>query len=184
MTNSNDFRRYSYSADMETTDAINAFNLTRSSAAPKYAPTPEKGKKQKKPLTVVEGNEKLKSKNELIEAQRSNAVKAITTVAVLALAVAMFFSMLFTYALKNEYTRQIASLKTELNREINQNICTNAALDALVTIDQIEDYAVNKLGMVKLEPDQIRYIDVEKYKEERAASLFEAAPETIEQSIG
>lgn len=184
MTNSNDFRRYSYSADMETTDAIKAFNLTRSSAAPKYEPTPERGRRQKRPLTVVEGNEKLKSKSELVADQRNNFKKAMLTITVLAIAVAMFFSMLFTYALKNEYTRQIASLKTELDREINQNICTNAELDALVTFDQIEDYAVNKLGMVKLETDQIRYIDVEKYKEERAASLSEAAPETINESIG
>lgn len=77
---------------------------------------------------------------------------------------------------KNEYTREIANLKTELSREVNQNICTNAELEALVTIDQIEDYAVNKLGMVKLQSDQIRYIDVEKYKEERMVSLRDQSP--------
>ena len=85
----------------------------------------------------------------------------------------MLFGMLFTYAVKNEYTRQIANLKTELSREVNQNICTNAELEALVTIEQIEDYAVNKLGMVKLQSDQVRYIDVEKYKSARTAAMNE-----------
>ena len=176
MTNSNDFRRYSYSADMETTDAINAFNMTRSSAAPKYAPTPERSRRRR-PLTVVEGNEKLKSQSELLADQRHGFKQVMTVIMVLSLAASMLFAMLFTYAMKNEYTREIASLKTELDREINQNICTNAELDALVTFDQIEDYAVNKLGMVKLQPDQIRYIDVENYKEVRAASLSEQAGE-------
>ncbi|MCH5316977.1 MAG: hypothetical protein J1E05_03280 [Eubacterium sp.] len=183
MTNSNDFRRYSYSADIEMTDAVNAFNLTRSSAAPKYAPAPERERRQR-PLTVVSGNEKLKSKSELLSDQHRVFRQAFTTVLVLALAVSMLFAMLFTYALKNEYTREIAALKTELTREINQNICTNAELDALVTIDQIEDYAVNKLGMVKLQADQIRYIDVEKYKTERTASLSDDAPEVINEPIG
>lgn len=183
MTNSNDFRRYSYSADMETTDAINAFNMTRSSAAPKYEPTPERSRKQR-PLTVVEGNDNLKSQSELIADQRKNFRQAIVVLTVLALAAAMLFTMLFTYAKKNEYTREIAALKTELSREINQNICTNAELDALVTFEQIEDYAVNKLGMVKLQTDQIRYIDVENYKAEREASLFEQASEAIDEAIG
>ena len=40
-------------------------------------------------------------------------------------------------------------------------------------MEQIEDYAINKLGMVKLESDQVRYIDVEKYKDARIASLNE-----------
>ena len=171
MTNSNDFRRYSYSADIETTNAINAFSMTRSSAAPKYEPVPPRSRRQK-PLTVVTGNEKLKGRNELIADQRRTFRKAMTTVLVLAVAASMLFAMLYTYVKKNEYTREIAALKTELTREINQNICTNAELDALVTFDQIEDYAVNKLGMVKLQADQIRYIDVENYKETRADALL------------
>lgn len=183
MTNSNDFRRYSYSADMETTDAINAFNMTRSSAAPKYEPTPERGTRRR-PLTVVEGNEKLKSQSELIADQRRNFRQVMVVITALSLAAAMLFAMLFTYAKKNEYTREIAVLETELTREINQGICTTAELDALVTFDQIEDYAVNKLGMVKLQADQIRYIDVENYKAERAAVLSEQAPEAIEEAIG
>ncbi len=64
-------------------------------------------------------------------------------------------------------------MKTELSREVNQNICTNAELEALVTIEQIEDYAVNKLGMVKLSSDQVRYIDVEKYRNARETALSE-----------
>ena len=169
MTSSNDFRRYSYFADIETTDAINAFSLTRSSAAPKYEPEPT-GAGKRRPLRVKSTNEKLKTSEELLAEQRRAFAKALTVLVVLGLAVSMFFGMLFTYAKKNEYTREIASLKTELSREMNQNICTNAELDALVSFEQIEDYAVNKLGMVKLQSDQIKYIDVEQYKAQREAA--------------
>ena len=182
MTNTNDFRRYSYSADLETTNAVNAFNQTRSSAAPKFVPEPPMPKRRRE--LSVSTNERLKSREELVASQRLALKQVVTIVAVLSLAAAMLFGTLFTYANKNKYTREIANLKTELSREVNQNICTNAELEALVTIDQIEDYAVNKLGMVKLQSDQIRYIDVEKYKEERMVSLRDQSPGAVADSIG
>ncbi len=169
MTNTNDFRRYSYLTDIETANAVNAFSLTRSSAAPKYEPEPT-GVRKKKPLRVKSTNEALKSREELLAEQRRAARQVISVLIILGLAVSMFFGMLFTYVKKNEYTREIAALKTELSREINQNICTNAELDALVSFEQIEDYAENKLGMVKLQSKQIRYIDVEEYKQQREAA--------------
>lgn len=186
MTNASDFRRYSYGIDFETRNAVSAFSQTRSSAAPKYAPEvmPEAPVVKRRKKLSVTTNEKLKSRAELIESQRLARKQMLAIVSVITVVAVMLFGMLFTYAVKNEYTRQIASLKTELSREVNQNICTNAELEALVTIDQIEDYAVNKLGMVKLQSDQVKYIDVEKYKEERAAelngqALDEAAADTV-----
>lgn len=175
MTNASDFRRYSYGIDFETRNAVSAFSQTRSSAAPKYAPDvmPEAPVPRRKRKLSVTTNEKLKSREELIASQRLARKQMLVIVSVISLVAVMLFGMLFTYAVKNEYTRQIASLKTELSREVNQNICTNAELEALVTIEQIEDYAVNKLGMVKLQSDQVRYIDVEKYKADRNAALNE-----------
>ena len=41
MTNTGDFRRYSYST--EAAYAVQAFNYQRTSAAPSYVPTPKKG---------------------------------------------------------------------------------------------------------------------------------------------
>ena len=181
MTNASDFRRYSYGIDFETRNAVSAFSQTRSSAAPKYAPDvmPEAPVPRRKRKLSVTTNEKLKSREELIASQRLARKQMLVIVSVISLVAVMLFGMLFTYAVKNEYTRQIASLKTELSREVNQNICTNAELEALVTIDQIEDYAVNHLGMIKLESDQVRYIDVEKYKDARSAALNEQPSDEV-----
>ena len=175
MTNASDFRRYSYGIDFETRNAVSAFSQTRSSAAPAYVPEvmPEAPVPRRRKKLSVTTNEKLKSREELLASERTARKQMFVIVSVIAAVAIMLFGMLFTYAVKNEYTRQIASLKTELSREVNQNICTNAELEALVTMEQIEDYAINKLGMVKLESDQVRYIDVEKYKDARIASLNE-----------
>ena len=175
MTNASDFRRYSYGIDFETRNAVSAFSQTRSSAAPAYVPEvmPEAPVPRRRKKLSVTTNEKLKSREELLASERTARKQMLVIVSVIAAVAIMLFGMLFTYAVKNEYTRQIASLKTELSREVNQNICTNAELEALVTMEQIEDYAINKLGMVKLESDQVRYIDVEKYKDARIASLNE-----------
>lgn len=179
MTNASDFRRYSYGIDFETRNAVSAFSQTRSSAAPAYVPDdiPEAPMPRRRRKLSVTTNEKLKSREELIVNEKLARKQMFVIVSVIAVVAVMFFGMLFTYAVKNEYTRQIAALKTELSREVNQNICTSSELEALVTIEQIEDYAVNKLGMVKLESDQVKYIDVEKYKDARIASLSEQAQE-------
>lgn len=177
MTNARDFRRYSYGIDFETRNAVSAFSQTRSSAAPEIMPDamPEIPAPRRRKRLTVTTNEKLKSRAELVQSQKLALKQIFIIISVLAVAASMLFAMLFTYAKKNECTREIANLKTELSREINQNICTNAELEALVTIEQIEDYAINKLGMVKLQTDQIRYIDVEKYKDARETALIEQA---------
>ncbi len=181
MINSNDFRRYSYIADMETSRAVEAFSLTRSSAAPDYAP--EKHAQPKKRLSV-NTNSRIKSRKQLIAEQRLARKRAAVIFVSLALAASMLFGMLYTYSLKNEYVREIANLKTEITREENQTISTNARLESLVTIEQIEDYAVNELGMVKLQPEQMVYIDVENYKEKRLTSLLEKSPAALAEQVG
>lgn len=182
MTNSNDFRRYSYAAEYETKSAVNAFSQTRSSAAHKYAPAPPKTKREK--LFSVNTNTKLKDKRQLVAEQRHAFAQAAVTISVLAVTAVMFFAMLHTYALKNEYVRQIAVTKTEISREENQYICTSAKLESLVTIEQIEDYAVNQLGMVKLQANQKNYIDVDGYRKERVERLREQSPAALAEQVG
>ena len=180
MTNSNDFRRYSYMADLETSRAVEAFSLSRSSAAPIYVPQP---REQRKPFSV-NTNRRLKSKNQLVAEQRLARRKVAAILVSLALAASMLFGMLYTYALKNEYAREISNLKTEISREENQCISTKARLESLVNIEQIEEYAVNELGMVKTQPEQIEYIDVEQYKGKRLVSLREEPPAALAEQVG
>lgn len=161
MTNTGDFRRYSFSTDASY--ALKAFDVQRSSAAPSYSPNVKRDFK-------VRENSGKKSSAQLVYEQRlgfSQIVK-IATVAVLCLA--MLFAVLYSNAQKNELTHEIAKLETQLAVSQSESTRLNSELDALVSMNMIDQYAVEKLGMTKMKSNQIRYIDVSQYKEERAAA--------------
>lgn len=165
MTNTGDFRRYSYSADASY--AIKAFDVQRSSAAPSYIPEP----KRRRDLRVRESDKnKKKSRSQLVAEQKHGFlwIVKIGTVAVLSLA--MLFGMIYNYAQKNELIHEISQLETDLSVEQSENTRLNSELDSLVSMSMIDQYAVEKLGMTKMKSNQIRYIDVSQYKEKRLAA--------------
>lgn len=55
---------------------------------------------------------------------------------------------------------EISTVQSEINIAKGENVRLNAELCALVNSDKIENYAENKLGMVKAESYQISYIDL------------------------
>ncbi len=163
MTNTGDFRRYSYSSD--TAYAVQAFNVQRSSAAPAYDPTPKRGRDLK-----VRENSGKKSRSQLIKEQRLGFRHLVRICVVAVLSLAMIFGILYNYAKKNELTHEISALQTELSTAESENTRLNSELDSLVSMSMIDQYAVEELGMTKIKSSQIRYIDVAEYKEERIAA--------------
>ena len=55
---------------------------------------------------------------------------------------------------------EIATVQNDIDIAHGENVRLNAELSSMVATDKIEDYAVNKLGMVKAESYQINYIDL------------------------
>lgn len=163
MTNTGDFRRYSYSTDASY--ALKAFDVERSSAAPAYPPRKEKELK-------VRENKGRKSRAQLLKEQKAAAVKAVAIMCVALAVIGMLFGVLHTYAKKNELTHEIANLETELDVAQSESTRINSELNALVSMSMIDRYAVDKLGMSKVRSNQIRYIDVSKFKEERQAAAL------------
>lgn len=157
MTNTGDFRRYSYSGDAAI--ALEAFSRTRSSAAPKYAP------ERKKELKVRE-NTKRKSISQLKAEQRVNTSAVIAIVLCSAVVLLMMFGAISSMAHKNELTHEIASYERQLAVAQSENTRITSELDALVSMSSIDKYAVEELGMTKMQPNQIRYINVTEFEEE------------------
>ena len=85
MTNTGDFRRYSYGSDAAY--AVQAFNYQRSSAAPAYIPKPEKEFK-------VRQRGQRKSKAQLVHEQKLSLKKALSITTVAALCLSMLFAVL------------------------------------------------------------------------------------------
>lgn len=73
---------------------------------------------------------------------------------------------LYSFAVKNELTREISSVKVDIANAQSENISLQSQLDAMVSISMIDDYAVNKLHMTKMKSNQVQYMDVEQYKQD------------------
>ena len=164
MVNTNDFRRYSY--DSDAAYALEAFNKTRSSAVPEVH-RPARKKLSLYPKTTA------KSKKQLIMEQRAARARAVEIVAVVGLVLAMLFGVLYTYVQKNELTKSIAGIQQEISVAKSENVSLNAELEALVSVSQIDSYALEKLGMTRLESNQIVYIDTSEYEAEQKAQQQE-----------
>lgn len=162
MTNTGDFRRYSYAGD--TSYLINSFDIGRSSAAPAY--TPDTGRNLK-----VKENKKRKSRSMLLQEQRMGFARTVTVITVCALVLAMLFGVISTYAKKNELNHEISELESQLAVAQSENTRINSELNSLVSMSMIDEYAVNELGMTKMQAQQIRYIDVSQFKEEHKTAV-------------
>ncbi len=161
MVQSNDFRRYSYSSDASY--ALGAFNQTRSSAAPKLRP--DTGKELR-----LAPNSKRKSQKELQSEQHKAFSKMLLIFGVTLFCLAMFSAVLFTYVQKNELNTSIRKIKNDIAIAQSENVSLNAELESMVSVSQIDAYAVENLGMTRLQSNQIKYIDTSEYKLQRAAS--------------
>ena len=165
MTNSSDFRRYAYSADASY--ALEAFNAHRTAAAPAYQPP----RRQRKRELRVHENPRLKSEQQLhaFHAEGRMAAKqaAILVVSVL-VTLGMLGGVLFTFAQKNKLNHEVASINRQISEAQSESTRLNSQLDALVSVEMIDQYAVEKLGMSKMQSGQMRYVDVDAYMQARA----------------
>jgi len=60
----------------------------------------------------------------------------------------------------NQYNDEIAQEQKNLNTQQSLQVSLNAKLEARMSIQKVEDYAVNQLGLVKVQPYQIEYVNI------------------------
>jgi len=171
LTETNDYRRYtSYT---RASNLINSFDFDRSAVRVKPQENPEERRK----LRMREKKAGIKSHDVLVHEQRAARAKAIR-VAVAAIAVfVLFVAVLNSFALKNQLTRENARLETDIANAQSEYISLESKLNSLVSISMIDKYAVEELGMTKVHSNQIQYMDVNEFKEQRTAALAAAEAE-------
>ena len=143
MTNSSDFRRYAYSADASY--ALEAFNAHRTAAAPAYQPP----RRQRKRELRVHENTRLKSEQQLHAEGHMAAKQAAILVVSVLVTLGMLGGVLFTFAQKNKLNHEVASINRQISEAQSESTRLNSQLDALVSVEMIDQYAVEKLGMSK-----------------------------------
>ncbi len=125
-----------------------------SSAAPKIRPEP-----QKKPnLTLIQ-----RTRRTAAQVRQQTAVNTKQTFKVMAISITILLFMalaIFSRIQLDEINREINSVENQMELAKSESIRINNELNAIMSINNVEDYAVNELGMVKVEDHQVVYVDL------------------------
>lgn len=124
---------------------------------PQYEPQePVRVPKKKK------STQKKKSRNVSASARKATRTSFISSVKILSCVFCIFSVICFAMYLNvrlDETASQINSVESDIEIAKSENVRLNSALEGMVSIDKIEDYAENTLGMVKLENYKITYFE-------------------------
>ena len=136
-------------------------SLDYGTSAPQLEPVyePETAPKKKQTVKTVKKKKASVSRN----AQKKAALASYISGAKILLSV---FSIAFVLGIvlflnvkMDETATKINAVQSEINIEKSENVRLESALEGMVSIDKVEDYAENTLGMVKLENYRITYFD-------------------------
>lgn len=128
--------------------------VSTSSAAPKIKEEPKKAPQlklvqQPKPTRAQIQNE-----------ARQSAMQARKILAV-ACAVIIFMAMvIYSRVQLDEINREIQQVESAMKIAQSDTVRLNNSLSSVISINKVEDYALNVLGMVKVQDYQVVYVDL------------------------
>lgn len=142
---------YAYNYNYDRNEKVVSYN---SSAAPKVKPEP-----QKKPQLELVQKKKLTAQ----QMRYQSALEAKRTIKVMAVAVSIMMFMavsIYSRIQLDEINREISAVENQIELAKSDAVKLNNELNAVVSIDNVEEYAVNELGMEKVQDYQVEYIDM------------------------
>lgn len=124
------------------------------SAAPKMKPVP-----QKRPnLELVQ---KTRQTAAQVRQQTAADTKRAIKIMFISIAILMFMAVaIYSRVQLDEINREIKSVENKIELAESDAIKINNELNAIVSINNVEDYAANQLGMVKVQDYQVVYVDL------------------------
>lgn len=130
-------------------------------AAPKYEPEYSPGEIKKLPDKQKQANKK-KSQSVSNSARKATYRSFFSAAKVISCVFCVFSAICLAIYLNvtlDETAAQISSVESNIEIAKSENIRLESALEGMVSIDKIEDYAENNLGMIKLENYKITYFE-------------------------
>ena len=125
------------------------------SAAPAARPVP-----QTQPGKVVRPKVVRKTKKQLrVEARRARW-KAIQVLAVASVLFSVLVFQIYSQVRVDELDREISAVNAEISVIESDNTRLNMKLDANISLEKVDDYARNVLGMVKVDNYQVNYVNL------------------------
>ena len=88
--------------------------------------------------------------------------KSVKVFAVMALLFSMLSVKIYCNVVLDETTKEITKLEQKLAVEKSEAVRLQMAIDSIVSVKNVDEYAENVLGMMKMEPGRESYINLSK----------------------
>ncbi|HIU69347.1 MAG TPA: hypothetical protein IAD23_05245 [Candidatus Scubalenecus merdavium] len=167
MTTSGDFRRY---AQNSAAYDLSFFEAQRPRPA-------EQEERRKRSIRVVEP--KPLTGAQLRAEQKACTSFNIRVMCVVAVCFAFLAASVAMFAYTNQLTHEVSSIEDDISYAQAENTQLTSTLDSMVSLSEIDDYAVNVLGMTKVQASQVRYIDGASFKQARDQQIEAPRPSDI-----
>lgn len=127
-------------------------------AAPELAPQPQRPAKRSGSYLTNEERRALAARKAEIKAETNAQIRYTTAmVAAVVIAVALCCYLLKLTSEVKEQKEAVATLKSQVTTQLDENAGYSAGLDSMTDLDEIYDIATNQLGMVYSQPGQTLY---------------------------
>ena len=135
-----------------------AFDFARFEPAPAGQAIPKKKEKLREIPHLVEKPQK--NKAEIIAEMNETRRQTLKVLSVLIVLLSFVGMLIYSRVRLDEVTIKTNDLRQELSMAESENVRMSMELNSKVTLDKVEKYATEQLGMVKLESYQIKYVDI------------------------
>ena len=94
-----------------------------------------------------------------VKATKASLISSIKIILVLACVFAAFSAAMYLNGMLDATANKITRVESDIKIAQSENVRLASALEGMVSIDRVEDYAEKNLGMVKLENYKITYFE-------------------------
>lgn len=151
-------RNYNMYKDIDFSEFEPVKPAYENNAARKIERTPAKKKQQRPQIKLVTKTKK--SYEQAKSEMHQSSLQGIKILVISFVLLSMFVTMIYGRVKVDELDREIANVNTQITAAQSENVRLNMKLDSVISLKNIEDYAQNNLGMVKMESHQIEYINL------------------------
>lgn len=146
--------------------------VSTSNAAPKIKPQP-----QKRPqLKVLESPKPTRA--QLQNEARQSARQARKILAIACVVMLFMAMVIYSRVQLDEINREISQVESSMKVAQSDTVRLTNDLNSIISINKVEDYALNVLGMVKVQDYQVVYVDLS-----GEDSVVKANGKTTEQAV-
>lgn len=108
-----------------------------------------------------ERQQKPQQQAKTVKLKNKKAFKTALSVLSIAVVVSMIIGIIYTNSQITEITTNISAVQKEITELESEKAYLEFTLESRMSLNEIEDYAVNVLGMVKMDSTQVEYIEIE-----------------------